>query len=127
MRGKIIFLNPGNDIMNQEMLAVFGLIHQMALFGHPAIHAFMQEELHMPIPDAILFDYSEDAAFHSGLEGAAKIANAYPNTPLILGHWGFVDAPDFIPFNGNPERLKKLVVNPSRIIVLAPGEPFTLK
>jgi L-ascorbate metabolism protein UlaG (beta-lactamase superfamily) len=93
----------------------------------PGDSRFMQEQLHMPVPDAILFDYSEDAAFHSGLEGAARIANAYPNTPLILGHWGFVDAPDFLPFNGDPERLKKLVVNPGRIRVLAPGEPFTLK
>jgi len=58
---------------------------------------------------------------------AVKIANAYPNTPLILGHWGFVDAPDFSPFNGDPEHLKKLVVNPERIIVLAPGQPYQLK
>ena len=93
----------------------------------PGDSRFMQEQLHMPTPDAILFDYSEDAVFHSGLEGAVKIANAYPNTPLVLGHWGFVDAPDFIPFNGDPERLKKLVVNPERIKVLAPGQPFILK
>jgi len=88
---------------------------------------FMQEQLYMPTPDVILFDYSEDAAFHSGLEGAVKIANAYPNTPIILGHWGFVDAADFIPFNGNPQNLKNKVVNPERIYVLAPGRPFTLK
>jgi L-ascorbate metabolism protein UlaG (beta-lactamase superfamily) len=93
----------------------------------PGDSRFMQEQLHMPAPDAILFDYSEDAAFHSGLEGAVKIANAYPHTPLILGHWGFVDAPDFIPFNGDPERLKSRVVNPERIIILAPGQPFMLK
>ena len=93
----------------------------------PGDSRFMQEQLHMPTPDAILFDYSEDAAFHSGLEGAVKIANAYPNTPLILGHWGFVDAPDFIPFNGDPKNLASRVVNPERIIVLAPGQPFTLK
>jgi L-ascorbate metabolism protein UlaG (beta-lactamase superfamily) len=93
----------------------------------PGDSRFMQEQLHMPRPDLILFDYSEDAAFHSGLEGAAKIANAYPNTPLILGHWGFVDAPDFSPFNGDPERLKKLVKNPESIKVLAPGETFPLK
>ena len=93
----------------------------------PGDSRFMQEQLHMPTPDVIIFDYSEDAAFHSGLDGAVKIANAYPNTPLILGHWGFVDAPDFIPFNGDPEHLKKLVVNPDRIKVLAPGEPFILK
>jgi L-ascorbate metabolism protein UlaG (beta-lactamase superfamily) len=93
----------------------------------PGDSRFMQEQLHMPTPDAILFDYSEDAAFHSGLEGAVKIANAYPNTPLILGHWGFVDSPDFIPFNGDPKHLASRVVNPERIIVLAPGQPFTLK
>lgn len=93
----------------------------------PGDSRFMEEQLHMPTPDLILFDYSEDAAFHSGLEGAVKIANAYPNTPLLLGHWGFVDAPDFIPFNGDPEKLKSRVVNPERIIVLAPGQPYVLK
>jgi len=93
----------------------------------PGDSRFMQEQLHLPTPDVILFDYSEDAAFHSGLEGAVKIANTYANTPIILGHWGFVDAPDFIPFNGDPEHLKKLVVNPERIKVLAPGEAFILK
>lgn len=93
----------------------------------PGDSRFMQEQLHMPTPDAIVFDYSEDAAFHSGLEGAIKIANAYPNTPLILGHWGFVDASDFSPFNGDPKHLVAGVKNPERIIVLAPGQPFILK
>jgi len=92
----------------------------------PGDSRFMQEQLHMPTPDVILFDYSEDAAFHSGLEGAVKIANAYPNTPVILGHWGFVDAPDFTPFNGNPKYLTDKVVNQKRIYVLGPGEAFTL-
>jgi L-ascorbate metabolism protein UlaG (beta-lactamase superfamily) len=93
----------------------------------PGDSRFNQEQLHMPEPDAILFFYSEDALYHSGLEGAVKIANAYPNTPLILGHWGFVDAADFTPFNGDPKNLSRRVVNPQRIIVLAPGQPFTLK
>jgi len=93
----------------------------------PGDSRFMQEQLHIPTPDAIMFYYSEDAVYHSGLEGAVKIANAYPNTPIILGHWGFVDAPDFTPFNGDPQHLKDSVVNPQRIIVLAPGEPFVLK
>jgi L-ascorbate metabolism protein UlaG (beta-lactamase superfamily) len=93
----------------------------------PGDSRFMQEQLHMPTPDAILFDYSEDADFHSGLEGAVTIANAYPYTPLVLGHWGFVDAPDFSPFNGDPKRLASRVVNPGRIIVLAAGEPFKLQ
>ena len=86
----------------------------------------MPEQLKFPTPDLILLDYSEDSLWHSGLEGSVKILNAYPNTPVILGHWGTVNAPDFTPYNGNPALLKKLVKNPKRILVLAPGEPFKL-
>ena len=93
----------------------------------PGDSRLMPEQLHMPTPDAILLDYTEDSAWHSGLEGSAKLVNAYPNTPVLLGHWGTVDAPDFIPFNGDPKNLLKLVNNPERIFVLAPGEPFKLK
>jgi L-ascorbate metabolism protein UlaG (beta-lactamase superfamily) len=93
----------------------------------PGDSRLMPEQLNMPAPDLILLDYSEDSSWHFGLEGSAKLLNAYPNTPVLLGHWGFVDAPDFLPFNGDPTRLAKLVVNPQRIKVLAPGEPFILK
>lgn len=86
----------------------------------------MNEHLNLPTPDAILFDFS-DSEWHFTFEGAVKIANAYPNTPLLLHHWGSVDAPDFAPFNGDPERLKKAIINPERIHVLAPGEPYVLK
>ena len=54
----------------------------------------MPEHLKMSTPDAILFDFS-DSEWHFGLEGAIKLANAYPNTPLLLHHWGSIDAPDF--------------------------------
>lgn len=84
------------------------------------------EHLQMPTPDAMLFDFS-DSEWHFTFEGAVKMANAYPNTALLLYHWGSVDAPDFAPFNGNPETLYNVVVNPERIHVLAPGEPFILK
>jgi L-ascorbate metabolism protein UlaG (beta-lactamase superfamily) len=87
----------------------------------------MSQLLEMPQMDAILLDYSEDAQFHFGLEGNVKIANAYPGTPVILGHWGSVDAPDFAPFNGDPQHLISRVVNPDRIQVLAPGQAFRLK
>lgn len=87
----------------------------------------MEEQLHMPAPDVILLDYSEDAQWHLGLEASAKLVNAYPKAIVLLGHWGFVDAPDFIPFNGDPAKLKKLVTNPERIKILAPGEPFVFK
>ena len=93
----------------------------------PGDSRLMPEQLNMPAPDVILLFYSEDSAWHSGLEGSVKIINAYPKSNVLLSHWGFVDAPDFTPFNGDPKRLKKLAVNSRRIYVLAPGQPFVLK
>ena len=81
--------------------------------------------LAMPAPDAMLFDFS-DSAWHFGLDGAIQMANAYPRTPLLLQHWGCVDAPDFSPFNADPASLVGRVVNPDRIVPLAPGEAFAL-
>ena len=92
----------------------------------PGDSKLMPEQLNMPAPTVILLFYSEDSVWHSGLAGSAKIINAYPKATVLLSHWGFVDAPDFDPFNGDPERLKKLAINPERIHVLAPGEPFVL-
>ena len=43
--------------------------------------------LDMPAPDAMLFDFS-DSDWHFGLDGAIAMANAYPETPLLLHHWG---------------------------------------
>ena len=40
----------------------------------------------------MLFDFS-DSEWHFGLDGAIAMANAYPQTPLLLQHWGCVDAP----------------------------------
>lgn len=92
----------------------------------PGDSRLMPEHLQFPAPDAILFDFS-DSEWHFTLEGAVNIANAYPNTPLLLNHWGSVDAPDFAPFNADPKDLYDKVLNPDRIHVLAPGQPFTLK
>ncbi|MEN5379554.1 MBL fold metallo-hydrolase [Sphingobacterium kitahiroshimense] len=91
----------------------------------PGDSRLLPEHLEYPAPDAILFDFS-DSEWHFTMEGALKIAEAYPHTPLLLNHWGSVDAPDFTPFNGDPKELKKRVVNPDRVFVLAPGEPFSL-
>lgn len=92
---------------------------------HPGDTRLMKEHLTMKAPDAILFDFS-DSEWHFTFEGAVKVANAYPNAQLLLCHWGSVDSPDFSPFNGDPKKLYDVVVNPGRIRVLAPGEPFDL-
>jgi L-ascorbate metabolism protein UlaG (beta-lactamase superfamily) len=91
----------------------------------PGDSRLLPEHLEMPTPDAIIFDFS-DNSWHIGLQGAAKLANAYPNTPLLLSHFGSVDAPNMDAFNADPDDLYGLVKNPERIYVLAPGEAFTL-
>jgi hypothetical protein len=48
-----------------------------------------------------------------GLQGAARMANAYPKDTALASSLGPVDAPDFAPFNGDPESLNELVSNPS--------------
>lgn len=84
-----------------------------------------EHHLTMPAPDALLFDFS-DSEWHFGLDGAVRMANAYPDVPLLLQHWGSVDAPDFPPFNADPADLRGRVDNPDRIVLLAPGEPYRL-
>lgn len=86
----------------------------------------LESQLHMPTPDAILFDFS-DGSWHIGLDGAEKLAAAYPDTPLILWHWGSVDAPEWREFNGDPDVLRSRIVNPQRVVVLAPGEEYCLQ
>lgn len=85
----------------------------------------MEEHLHMPVPDLMLFDFSDDS-WHIGLENAVKLADTYPDTPLLLWHWGCIDAPKMAPFNANPDDLKARIRNPQRALVLSPGQPLTL-
>ncbi len=86
----------------------------------------MEEQLNMPQPDVILFDFS-DSQWHIGFEGAVRLADAYPGAKLILWHWGCVDAAQMKEFNGNPEDLAARIKNPDRIMVLAAGEPYRMK
>lgn len=86
----------------------------------------MDYQLHMEEPDVILFDFADNPV-HIGLENAYTLANAYPNAKLVCIHWGCVDAPTASAFNGNPQNIIDHVVNPGRVIVLAPGEEFIVK
>ena len=90
----------------------------------PGDSKLLESHLHMPCPDVILFDFA-DNDWHITLEGAIKLANAYPTSQLICIHWGCVDAPSMSPFNANPEDLD--IINKDRIVVLAPGEKYTVK
>lgn len=80
-------------------------------------------QLHMDPPDVMFFDFADNPV-HIGLENAYKLANTYPNTKLVLIHWGSVDAPEASAFNGNPQDILDNVVNPERVIILASGEEY---
>lgn len=49
----------------------------------PGDSRLLPEQLEMPQPDAILFDFN-DNAWHIGFENAVKLANTYPHADLIL-------------------------------------------
>lgn len=85
----------------------------------------MPEHFDLPNPDVILFDIS-DSEWHFTVKGALQLSERYPDALLICSHWGTVDAPDFTPFNGDPEIIKAQIKNPNRLMVLSPGEPFIL-
>lgn len=91
----------------------------------PGDSKLLPEQLEMPTPDAILFDFS-DNEWHIGLDNAIKLANTYPGADLILSHWGSIDAPNMNVFNGNPADLYERIDYPERIKLLAPGEPYEL-
>ncbi|MHC5248298.1 MBL fold metallo-hydrolase [Enterococcus sp. LJL90] len=91
----------------------------------PGDSRLLPEQLTLPEPDAILFDFS-DNSWHIGFENAVKLANTYSHADLLLSHWGTVDAFDKDVFNGNPDDLFPVVTNPERIRVLAAGEAFSL-
>jgi L-ascorbate metabolism protein UlaG (beta-lactamase superfamily) len=118
--------HPGQRVFQPEDSCGFWIETPDGTVWAPGDSRLIREHhLGMPAPDALLFDFS-DSEWHFGFDGAVEMANAYPQTDLLLHHWGSVDAPDFPPFNANPEDLRDVVLNPDRIRVLAPGEPFTL-
>ena len=91
----------------------------------PGDSRLMEEQLHQDPMDLILMDIS-DSRWHIGLPGVVKMAAAYPETPLLPIHWGCVDAPEWKEFNGDPEVVKGMIVNPERMFVKAVGEPYEL-
>ncbi len=116
---------PQSRVFQFEDCCGFWIETPDGIIWAPGDSRLLPEQLTMPVPDAILFDFS-DNSWHIGLEGAIKLANAYPYTPLLLYHWGSVDAPDMDPFNADPEQLNGRIKNPERIHILAPGEPYIL-
>lgn len=91
----------------------------------PGDSRLMDAHLHMPAPDVLLLDFSDDS-WHITLDGAVRLADAYPRAELIAIHWGTYDAPNRPPFNANPLAFLQRVSRPERVHLLRPGEAFAL-
>ena len=78
----------------------------------------------MPPPDALLFDFS-DSEWHFGFDGAVRMANAYPDTPLLLYHWG-CRCPGLRAVQWRPAGVIRRGGESSPDSCPCPGEPFTL-
>ena len=103
----------------------FRIVTPDGVIWMPGDSRLMEEQLHQDPMDLILMDIS-DSRWHIGLPGVVKMAAAYPETPLLPIHWGCVDAPEWKEFNGDPEVVKGMIVNPERMFVKAVGEPYEL-
>ncbi len=84
----------------------------------------MEEQLHQEKPDLILMDIS-DGSWHIGLPGVKKLTDAYPDSKLIPIHWGCVKS-DWKEFNGDPEYVRDMIINPERLYIVSVGEEVEL-
>lgn len=117
---------PGQRVFQPEDACGFWIETIDGVIWAPGDSRLIREHhLHMPDPNAILFDFS-DSEWHFGFDHAVELANTYPEADLVLQHWGSVDAPDFAPFNADPNQLRNAVDHPERVRVVAPGQPFKL-
>jgi len=115
----------GKRVYKPEEYCGFWMDTPDGTFWSPGDSKLLKEQLMMPEPDAIFFDFS-DNEWHITLKGALKMAETYPNADLILIHWGSVNRPDLSACNADPKELMKNVMHPQRVHLVAPGEPFIL-
>jgi L-ascorbate metabolism protein UlaG (beta-lactamase superfamily) len=80
------FPRPGQRHFEKEGCCGFWIETSDGTIWATVDSKLIPQHLQMPRMDAILLDYSEDAQFRLGLEGSVKLLNAYPNTPVLLGH-----------------------------------------
>ena len=76
--------------------------------------------------DLMFLDLSTDP-YHFGPEAAVRLANALCPAELVLYHYGTYDAPDKPAFNADPSCADGKLLQPERLHILAPGEPYLLQ
>jgi L-ascorbate metabolism protein UlaG (beta-lactamase superfamily) len=94
---------------------------------HTGDTRLLEEHLQIQDVDVLLLDVSRDA-YHLGVEGAIRLANALADAHLIPHHYGTYAAPDLSAFNGDPaDVLPRISESARRMHVLAPGERFVVR
>ncbi|MNW51653.1 metal-dependent hydrolase [compost metagenome] len=87
----------------------------------------LPEHFDMGKVDALLLDVSDDP-YHLRMDNEVRLANHYASAQLIPHHYGTYDAPDLLPFNGDPALLaSRITGSERRLHILAPGEEFVLR
>jgi L-ascorbate metabolism protein UlaG (beta-lactamase superfamily) len=94
---------------------------------HTGDTRLLEEHLRMQGVDVLLLDVSRDA-YHLGIEGAIRLANALAAADLIPHHYGTYEAPEHSAFNGDPAEVQPRIGDAARRMhVLAPGERFVVR
>ena len=70
--------------------------------------------------------FDEEPPYHFGREDAIKLANYLKQADLIPFHWGTFYAPDKSWCACNPEDVRGMLADPKRMLILKPGEKYTL-
>ena len=91
----------------------------------PGDSRLMEEQLTYDMPDLILMDIS-DGSWHIGLKGVEKLAKTYCESVLVPIHWGCVRS-DWREFNGDPDTVRQMIVNPERLNTVPCGEEVRLR
>lgn len=91
----------------------------------PGDTLLLEEHLENRDADLVFMDYG-DNEHHFGRRLAVQLSNYLLDSELIMYHWGTFDAPDEDSFNADPDEVRRLLLRPERLHVLAPGERFRL-
>jgi L-ascorbate metabolism protein UlaG (beta-lactamase superfamily) len=93
----------------------------------PGDTRLMEEHLSLKGVDVLALDTSL-CVYHLSPTGAIALANSMPDALVIPYHYGTYDDPEDPAYCGDPaDVLSKVTRCESRVRILAPGEPFSIK
>ncbi len=96
------------------------------IIWNPGDTMLMEEHLHNTDADLVFMDFSNNE-HHFGQKIAVQLANALRWSQLLMFHWGTVYSPEQDCYNADPAVIRPQLIQPQRLQVLAPGEPYVLQ